>query len=114
MSKQNIKPVAKHNIKHTPAHSSKGKPVKKKTMWAFPYTKKNFIIALIGLGVIVFGYLLMATGITEQPALVQGKWNNPFAIDIAPVVLVIGYCIIIPYAIMKYYGKKEEADKPTE
>jgi hypothetical protein len=114
MTKQAAKPTAKHSVKHTPAHASRTKQTKKKPMWALPYTKKNFIIALIGLGVVILGYLLMATGITEQPALVHGKWNNPFAVDIAPIILVIGYCVIIPYAIMKYFGNKNDTDKPTE
>jgi hypothetical protein len=87
------------------------KPTKKKSViWNFPMTKENFVIAGIGLAIIVVGFLFMATGITEEPAVLHGKWNNPMAITLAPILLMIGYCIIIPYAIMKF-GKKSE---PTE
>ena len=52
----------------------------------------------------------MATGISDQPALADGKWNNPLAVSVAPVLLVIGYCVIIPYALLKFFGKKKEID----
>lgn len=92
-----------------PAQSSRLK--KKEEKWDFPYVKKNFIIAGIGLIVIIAGYLLMSTGITEEPALTEGgKWNNPMAVTIAPILLIIGYCVIIPYALYKFFGKKEESE----
>ena len=81
---------------------------RKKINWIFPLNKQNFILAAIGLGVIILGYILMATGITEQPAVTDGKWNNVFAVSIAPILLLIGYCVIIPLAIMKLNGKPKE------
>lgn len=84
---------------------------KEKINWNFPFTKKNFIIAAIGFVVILIGYILMATGISNQPALESGTpWNNPFAVTIAPILLLIGYCIIIPYAIIKYFGKDKDTN----
>ncbi len=74
-----------------------------KVIWDFPFTKKNFLIAGVGLATIVVGYLLMATGLGGDHAAVDGAWNNPMAITIAPLLLVIGYCAIIPYAILKYF-----------
>lgn len=76
----------------------------KKPLWKYPFNSKNFIFFAIALGVIALGYILMATGITEEPALPQGKWNNPFAVIIAPILLVIGYFVLIPCAIIKYFG----------
>jgi hypothetical protein len=32
-------------------------------------------------------------------------WDNPLAVDVAPVVLVLGYCVAIPFAIMWRGGK---------
>lgn len=88
------------------------KKVKKSVEWKSPFTKKNFIILAAGLGVILIGFLLMSTGITEEPAVPDGKWNNVFAVEIAPLLLLIGYCVIIPYGIMKFFGK--DAQKSAE
>jgi NADH:ubiquinone oxidoreductase subunit 6 (subunit J) len=76
--------------------------------WKFPLTKMNFIVIGIGIVFIVVGYLLMGTGITEEPALLDNaKWNNPMAIVVAPIFLLLGYCVIIPYGILKRFIKKE-------
>lgn len=75
--------------------------------WEFPLDRQNLIYFGVGIGVILLGYALMATGITEEPATLSGKWNNPFAVIVAPVLLVIGYCVIIPYSIFKLFRKKE-------
>lgn len=77
-------------------------------LWKFPLQRQNFIIIGIGIAVILVGYLLMATGITEQPALPDGKWNNVFAVSIAPILLVLGYCVIIPFGIFKSFSPKEQ------
>lgn len=80
---------------------------KKSRIWFFPLAKQNFVIMGIGLATIIIGYLLMATGITEEPALVDGTWNNTFAVDVAPILLVVGYCVIIPFGLMKNFNKTE-------
>jgi hypothetical protein len=77
-------------------------------VWQLPFEKHNYKILLIGLGTILLGYAFMATGITESPATIDGTWNNPMAIYIAPTLLIIGYCVIIPYGIIKFFGKKPE------
>lgn len=76
--------------------------------WKFPLQKQNFLIIGIGLVVIIVGYLLMATGVTEEPAIPNGKWNNVFAVAIAPILLVIGYCVIIPFGIFKSFPTNEQ------
>jgi hypothetical protein len=76
-------------------------------IWNFPLDKKDFIFLAIGLGTIILGYIFMATGLTEDPALVEGTWNNPLAITIAPLLLVIGYCVVIPLALLKMFSKKK-------
>ncbi len=76
----------------------------------FPMTKKNLYILGIGIIVILFGFGLMATGITDEAAVPDGTWNNPFAVSIAPLVLLIGYCVIIPYGILKYYKDEGSGD----
>jgi hypothetical protein len=69
--------------------------------WNLPLAPSNFIYFAIALGVIVVGYMLMATGITSDPQKYLDTWANPMAIVIAPTLLVIAYCVLIPLAIMK-------------
>lgn len=90
----------------------KGKVKKdnQKSVIKFPFTKKNYLIIGVGLAVIIIGFLLMATGITNEPAVPDGKWNNPLAVTIAPIILLIGYVVIIPYGILKFFGNKEQKD----
>ena len=56
--------------------------------WSFG--KINYLIFGIGLCVIMLGYIVMATGGTESLQSVK----------IAPLILIVGYCIIIPAAIL--------------
>lgn len=81
---------------------------KKNTVkWEFPLDKNNLMIVGIGLVVILIGYMLMATGISEEPAIADGKWNNPLAVTVAPILLLIGYTVIIPFGIIKKFKKPE-------
>jgi hypothetical protein len=81
---------------------------KRAVIWNFPLQKQNFIIIGIGLLVILIGYILMLFGVTDQPAVPDGKWNNFFSVSLAPIILVIGYCVIIPYGIIKTFKKTSE------
>ncbi|MEY3386648.1 MAG: hypothetical protein RIR53_1459 [Bacteroidota bacterium] len=71
--------------------------------WSSPWTKQNYTILGIGVATIVIGFLLLASGISQ--------WDNPLAVDVAPVVLVVGYCVIVPYAIIKYGGTNSQGDQ---
>lgn len=81
-----------------------------KVNWEFPLNRKNLYILGIGVATILVGYLLMATGITDEPAVESGKWNNVFAVSIGPILLVLGYCVIIPYGIWKFFGKTKSEE----
>ena len=63
--------------------------------WSFG--KINYQLFGIGLLTILLGYILMATGETES---VQ-------SIKISPIILMIGYCILIPAAILVKPRKKK-------
>ncbi len=81
---------------------------KEKSMkWEFPLKKNNMYVLAIGLGIIILGYLLMASGITEEPAVPDGKWNNFFAVVVAPILLVFGYLVVIPYGLLKIFSSKK-------
>ncbi len=53
-------------------------------------TKTNFYIFLASLAVIVFGYILMALGDTY----------DVLSLYISPIVLTVGYVIILPASIL--------------
>lgn len=80
-----------------------------KLKWEFPLEVKNMYVLGIGLAIIIVGYLLMATGMTEEPAIPDGKWNNPFAIVIAPILLVFGYLVVIPYGLWKVFTNQDKS-----
>ena len=106
------KQVAKTSklTKTTGSVKAGAKSSRKKVMWENPLSKENFIIGAIGVGIIILGYILMATGITNEPALASAKWNNPMAVVVAPIVLVFGYCAVIPYALLKRSKKADTQD----
>jgi hypothetical protein len=64
---------------------------KQKKEISFPFEKINYIIIGIGIAVLILGYILMAQD------TVDGFW----ATVISPILLVLGYCVIIPFGILK-------------
>ena len=60
--------------------------------WSF--NKDNYIIFTIGIIILLIGYLLMATG----------NVNSFQSLSLSPVLLIIGYLILIPAAL--FYRKK--------
>ena len=59
----------------------------------WPFNKMNYLLFSIGISTVFSGYLIM----------VFGEVNSFLSIKIAPVILVIGYLIIIPVSI--FYKK---------
>ena len=57
---------------------------------SLPFTKTNFAIIGVGILVIAIGYLALANGPIEG--------FLPLVLD--PVLLVLGYCVIIPLGIL--------------
>lgn len=87
---------------HTSMAKTPQRPVlgkQPRVAWTNPWTRKHYMYIAAGVGVIALGFVLMATGVDQ--------WDNPLAIDVAPLVLVIGYCVLIPLAIM-WSGKNEK------
>ena len=70
------------------------KSINKRLFHSWSFDKTNYRIFGIGLAVIIFGYIVMVTGETES--LQSTK--------IAPLILTVGYCGIIPLSIL--YKKK--------
>ncbi len=67
-----------------------GNPDNKTLFHSWSFGKINYQLFGIGLFVIILGYIVMATGETES---IQ-------SVKIAPLILIIGYCVFIPAAIL--------------
>jgi NAD/NADP transhydrogenase beta subunit len=68
----------------------------------FPLERENFIILGIGLLVIILGYVALSGN------TVQGFSQ----LTLAPILLVLGYCVIIPIGI--FYRKKQKPVTPID
>jgi hypothetical protein len=75
----------------------------KKMEIVFPFEKLNYIIIAVGLVVIVAGYIALSAPTVEG--------FSPLVL--APILLVLGYCVIIPVGIM-YRKKEKPVSTPSE
>ena len=55
-----------------------------------PFTRKNYIAFGVGLALLVLGYLFLA----QPPA------DGFLSRTLSPILLVLSYCVVFPYAIM--------------
>ncbi len=62
----------------------------------------NYQIILAGCVIIIAGYF----------ALSAKPWDNPIALNVAPILLVLGYCVVIPIGII--FRRKKTEDVGTE
>ncbi len=58
------------------------------------WSKENIIFLSIGIVLLIIGYWLMSLT----------PWDNPIALNLSPIVLLIAYLVIIPLSI--FYKKK--------
>ncbi|MDZ7264276.1 MAG: DUF3098 domain-containing protein [candidate division KSB1 bacterium] len=85
--------------------SKKLKPKdRKKTAETIPLERENFVIFFIGVLVLIVGYIFLA----------QGPATSFWSLTLAPILLVIGYCIIIPVAIVYRRRKAKAADNQQQ
>ena len=56
----------------------------------FPFTRKNWTLFVLGLATIVLGYVFLSI----PPA------EGFLSLTLAPILLVVGYCVLIPMAIL--------------
>ena len=80
---------------------TKYEPKVQSNSYRFAFQKENFIWLLIGLAINIIGFILMIGGESADPAKFDAKeLFSPIRITLAPILVVIGYLVII-YAIMK-------------
>lgn len=72
----------------------------------FPFTRENYVLMIVGLVVVLIGYLLMVGGKSPDPNEFYPDQVYSFRrITLSPIVILIGFLIEI-YAIMKRPKKK--------
>lgn len=71
----------------------------KKNKEQFLFAKKNYIFMLLGLACIVFGFILMSGGGSDDPNVFNPDIYNFRRIRLAPTIVLIGFGIEI-YAIL--------------
>jgi len=65
----------------------------------FLFGKKNYIIMLVGIAVILIGFVLMTGGGSDNPEIFNESIYSFRRIRLAPTIVLIGFAIEI-YAIM--------------
>ena len=79
---------------------------KEKSEIGFAFGKENYKLVLIGLGIIIFGFILMAGGGSDDPNVFDESIFSFTRITLAPIVVLAGFGFEI-YAIM-HKPKSEE------
>ena len=62
---------------------------------------KNYIAFAFGVAIILIGFVFLA----------QGPANSFSSLTIGPVLLIVGYCVVIPIAILYKDDDSEETKK---
>jgi hypothetical protein len=84
--------------KPVPKRTLSSKTSKQKKVMEFPLEKINFIIIGAGILMIIIGYILMS----------ENSVNGFMPTVVSPLLLVFGYCVVIPYGILKKTPSKDE------
>ena len=71
-----------------------------------PLTFTNYKLMLIGLAIIVLGFVLMAGGGSDDPNVFNEKMFSFRRITLAPLLVLVGFAFEI-YAIMKKPEKRQ-------
>jgi len=77
----------------------------KKSKATFIFEKKNYLIMILGLVFIAFGFILMSGGASDDPNIFNPEIYNFRRIRLAPTLVLIGFGIQV-YAILFSTKKK--------
>jgi membrane-bound ClpP family serine protease len=76
----------------------------------FGIAKENYKILLVGLALIVLGYILMIGGGSDDPNVFNPEIFSTQRITIAPITCLAGFVVVI-VAIMRRPKSKDEVSK---
>ncbi len=85
------KAASKRNVKRNKSAKSRVAP------FNIYWEKTNYLILFAGIAVLILGYFFMS----------MGPWNSFASLDVSPVILIIGYVVVLPLAIL--YRKRNGA-----
>ena len=74
----------------------------------FALARSNYKLMLIGIGVVVLGFILMIGGGTEDPMEFNEDIFSFRRITLAPIIVLAGYVVIF-YSILKKGGSTKES-----
>lgn len=80
----------------------KGAARRKTALESLPFDKTNYRILGAAIVTIVLGYV----------ALSQPPWDGFWPLDVAPILLVLGYCVLVPLGLL-YHRKEAPATAPA-
>ena len=75
---------------------------------AFPFERRNYMFFLIGIGLLVAGYLLMSGGGVEDHNEFSDAIFSFRRITLAPLTVMVGYGVIF-YSILKRFPSEDTA-----
>ncbi|MDZ7399336.1 MAG: DUF3098 domain-containing protein [candidate division KSB1 bacterium] len=78
--------------------------VTKKRVGQISFGRENYIIFLIGILTLVLGYIFLA----------QGPADSFWSLTLAPILLVLSYCVIIPIAILYRRKSSGAQSEPSQ
>ncbi|MFP4556665.1 MAG: DUF3098 domain-containing protein [Bacteroidales bacterium] len=78
----------------------KTRNTEKEVMGLFPLGRENYRLMLIGVGIIILGFILMLGGGSDDPSIFNKDMFSFRRITLAPLVVLFGFMFQI-YAIMK-------------
>ena len=78
-----------------------------KNQQRMPFTRKNYMMMLIGIAIIILGFVLMAGGGQHTATEFDESIFSFRRITLAPIVVIAGFVFEI-YAIMKRFEEDRE------
>jgi fumarate reductase subunit D len=85
----------------------KPKSQEKEVSALFPLGRENYKLMIIGLGIIVLGFILMIGGGSDDPNVFSEDIFSFRRITLAPIIVLFGFIFQI-YAIMKRPKQEQE------
>jgi len=68
--------------------------LKENSKFDFPIPKKSYAYIVIGLGIVVLGFLLMMGGGSDDPNIFDESIFSFRRVTLAPLVVLAGFCFV--------------------